>query len=225
MFDSARPANSLISHNPNPIKMDFTSLSDSDRQNLLYLTLILVVLVSGLLSRRDLAFGKILKYLSIWSLIGLVSVALYTYRYEFSDFKNRIIGEIKPAGVQVTKSGELVINLAQDGHFYMDVKVNGVAMRFMIDTGASDIVINLGEAKRIGIDPKKLVFNKPYQTANGVSWGATVRIDKIEVGDAQFNNISASVNNASMGTSLLGMSFLRQFKKYEFYRDKLVLTI
>lgn len=205
--------------------MDFASLNDSDHQNLLYLTLILVVLVSGLLSRRDLSFKKILKYLAAWSSIGLFIIILYSYRYEFSDFKNRIIGEIQPAGVQVTKSGELVITLSQDGHFYMDVKVNGLAMRFMIDTGASDIVINLGEAQRIGIDPKKLVFNKPYQTANGVSWGASVRLDKLEVGDVQFRNISASVNNASMGTSLLGMSFLRQFKKYEFYRDKLVLTI
>jgi len=205
--------------------MDFSSLSSDDWQNFIYSALILMILISGLASRKELAFGKILKYLGIWSAIALVTISLYAYRYEFSGFKNRVLGEINPSAAQVGKSGELIINLSQDGHFYMDVKVNGVAMRFMIDTGASDITISLDEAKRIGINPKTLLFNKPYQTANGTSWGANINLEETEVGNVKFRNVSASVNNAEMGTSLLGMSFLRRFKKYEFYQDKLVLTI
>jgi aspartyl protease family protein len=95
----------------------------------------------------------------------------------------------------------------------------------MIDTGSSDIVINLEAAQKLGIDPKKLTFNKPYQTANGTSWGASVTLEEFQIGNVKFRNIPASVNNADMGTSLLGMSFLRQFRKYEFYRDKLILTL
>ena len=118
-----------------------------------------------------------------------------------------------------------MINLSQDGHFYLNVKINNVPVRFMIDTGASDIVLNLDEAKRVGIDVKKLRFDKTYQTANGKSFGAMVVLDEITVADVIFRKVSASVNSAEMGTSLLGMRFLRQFKKYEFYQDKLVLTI
>jgi aspartyl protease family protein len=182
-------------------------------------------MIGGLASRKDLPFGKILKYLGIWSAIGFIAISLYSYRYEFSGFKNRILGEINPSSAQITESGELIILLSQDGHFYMDVRINGVAMRFMIDTGASDITISLDEAKRIGIDLKKLSFDKPYQTANGTSWGANVNLEEIEVGNVKFKNVSASVNNAEMGTSLLGMSFLRKFRKYEFYQDRLVLRI
>jgi len=204
--------------------MDFGSLNKSDLQNAVYLGLILMVMLAGLFSRSDVSFRKIFKYLAIWSVIGFISVALYAYRHEFTDFKNRILGEINPSSAQITKSGELIISLSRDGHFYLDVMVNGVPMRFMIDTGASDIVLSLEEARRIGINPKKLIFNRPYQTANGMSFGANITLDEIEVGNTKFNNVSASVNNADMGTSLLGMSFLRRFKKYEFYRDRLILT-
>ncbi len=205
--------------------MNFENLQNGDWQNFIYLALILTLLIGGLVSRRDLGLTKILKALAIWSIIGFVAIALYTYRFEFSDFKTRILGEINPTSARVNESGELVINLSQDGHFYLDTKVNGKDLRFMIDTGASDIVISIDEAKRIGINTEKLNFNKAYQTANGTSWGANVVLDKVEVANVKFENVSASVNSADMGISLLGMSFLRQFQKYEFYRDRLVLKI
>ncbi len=205
--------------------MDFNSLNDGDWQNFLYLLLVLVAMAAGLFSRRDFAFSKIIKYLAIWSIFGLFSIGLYAYRFELSNVKNRILGEINPSQARVEKSGEIVINLSQDGHFYINTKINGSAVKFMIDTGASDIMINASEAQKIGIDLKKLRFDRPYQTANGRSWGAEVILDELVVGNIKFRNISASVNNADMGISLLGMSFLRQFKKYEFYQDRLVLVI
>jgi aspartyl protease family protein len=200
-------------------------MQNNDWQNFIYFALILVLLISSVASRRDLDFKKVLKYLAAWAGIGFVVVALYAYRFEFSDFKNRILGEVNPSRAQVKESGELVINLSQDGHFYLNVKINGVPVRFMIDTGASDIVLSLEEAKRVGIDVKKLRFDKTYQTANGKSFGSMVVLDEITVADVIFRKVSASVNSAEMGTSLLGMRFLRQFRKYEFYQDKLVLTI
>ncbi len=203
--------------------MGFSGFQSGDWQNFIYLALILTMLASSIFFRREFKFIKILKYLAIWSALGLAIIVVYSYRYEFSDFKKRILGELNPSVAQVGNSGEMTIDLSQDGHFYLDVKVNGVPMRFMIDTGASDIVIGIDEARKIGVDVGKLTFNKPYQTANGKSWGASVILQKLEVGNATFHNVSASVNNADMGTSLLGMSFLRQFGKYEFYRDRLVL--
>lgn len=200
-------------------------MQESDYQNFIYLALLLVLLVSSLLSRRDLDFKKVLKYLAIWALIGFVVVALYAYRFEFSDFKSRIAGELNPTKARIGKEGALVINLSQDGHFYLDTKINGAPIRFMIDTGASDITLSLADAKKIGINVKNLNFNKVYQTANGKSFGASVMLEEVEVANVKFVKVGASVNNAPMGVSLLGMSFLRQFRKYEFYQDRLELTI
>ncbi len=205
--------------------MSFYNLDQADWHNIIYLALILTVLVLNLLSRGNLDFKKNFKHFSAWLIVALLAVALYSYRYEFSDFKNRILGEINPSSPQISDSGKIIINISQDQHFYIDVMVNKMSMRFMIDTGASDVVIGLQEAAILGIDLKKLLFNKRYQTANGIAWGANIMFDEVMVGNIKFNNISASVNNADMGTPLLGMSFLRRFKKYEFYRDKLILTI
>jgi len=204
--------------------MGFDNLSSSDFQHFVYSVLILLVLISGLASRREMGISKILKYLGIWSAIILVIISAYSYRYEFTDFKDRLLGEINPAQARIGKSGTIIIDSSQDGHFYMNVKINGAPVRFMIDTGASDIVLNYKDAKKIGVNFKKLNFDRRYQTANGTALGATVSLDKIEVGNVEFNNVSASVNQSDMGTSLLGMSFLRKFKRYEFYQDQLILT-
>lgn len=206
-------------------KFMFDNLNNSDWQNFTYSALILVVLVSSLLSRREVSFAKTMKYIAIWAGIALVAVIGYSYRFEFSDLKERVIMALNPTAVRVNKEGQMVINLADDGHFYVDVKINGEPVRFMIDTGASDIVLNVNEAKKVGIDVNRLVFNKRYETANGEAYGASVFLDELEIGGVKFNRLRASVNSANMGISLLGMSFLRQFHKYEFYQDKLVLTL
>jgi aspartyl protease family protein len=175
--------------------------------------------------RRNIPFSKLIKALIAWSLVALVFVALYSYRFEFSALKDRILGEINPSSARVSESGKLVINISQDGHFYLDVTINRTPVRFMIDTGASDIMLNKNDAARIGIKLKELNFTKAYQTANGTSFGASVTLDELELSGIKFHEIGASVNDANMGTSLLGMSFLRKFKRYEFYQDQLLLEM
>ncbi len=205
--------------------MNFSNLTSQDWQHLGYSTLILISLLIGLNSRKALDAGEVLKYLGIWSGIGIILIALYSYRYEFSDFKNRILGEINPSFAQLNEDSQIVINSSQDGHFYIDAKINEIDVRFMVDTGASDIAINLKDAQRIGIDTKNLTYNLHYQTANGISSAAGIKINELEIANIKFKNLSASVNKGEMGSSLLGMSFFRQLKKYEFYQNKLILTI
>lgn len=197
---------------------------DGNWGSLIYLLVLLMFLLFGLGNRKNFPLKTVLKYSSYWLLVLLVFVALYSYRFEFSSFKNRILGELNPSRIQSSK-GQMVINLSKDGHFYVNLEINNQPIKFMIDTGASDIVISINEAKRIGINVDNLNFNKIYQTANGKSFGASINLDKVQFGNATLHNIKASVNNGDMGTSLLGMSFLRLFTKYEFYQDKLILTI
>ncbi len=201
------------------------NLTSSDQQSLFYSVLLLVVLLSGIIFRRQIALSQALKYLAAWTIIAFIGVGLYAYRYEFSGFKNRMLMALNPSAARVEDNGQIVVNLSRDDHFYIDVKINGKSVHFMIDTGASDMVLNAHEAEKVGINLQKLKFDKRYETANGTAYGASVQLQKVEVGGVEFNDISASVNSAEMGVSLLGMSFLRQFKKYEFYQDRLVLTL
>ncbi len=201
------------------------NFSGADWQNFIYLLILLIILVMGNMFRPNLNLKKIAKYFLAWSIVAFIGILLYSYRFEFGDFKSRILGEINPSKARITKEGNIIIKASQDGHFYIDLEINSYPIRFMIDTGASDIVISLKEAKRIGIDELELNFNKVYQTANGKSFGANIILDEIKIDDIKFYKVPASVNQSEMGISLLGMSFLRQFKKYEFYQDQLELTL
>jgi aspartyl protease family protein len=198
------------------------NFQNSDWQNFIYLFLILLVLLSSLIARRDFAFSKLFKALAIWGLIGFVLVLLYSYRFEFADFKNRVLGELNPSKARLEED-KLIVNLSKDGHFYLNVKINNKEVRFMIDTGASDIVLSKNDAKKIAINLDNLNFNRIYQTANGKSFGASIKLDEIEISKVKFFDVNASVNSGEMSVSLMGMDFLRRFKRYEFYQDKLIL--
>lgn len=205
--------------------MNFNNLNSSELQNFVFLVLLLTFLTISLIARKDIKIGKTIKYLGTWLVIALISISIYSYRHQFYDFKDRILGEINPSHARTRNTGTIVINMSQNNHFYMKLRINGKDIKFMIDTGASDVVLNKQDAKLIGINFKKLIFNKRYQTANGISWGANILLERIKVGNVEFNDVQASVNKSNMGTSLLGMSFLRKFKKYEFYQDRLILTL
>ena len=190
----------------------------------IYYVIILIFLVLGTIFRSEVSFFQVIKYLFIWCVLAFIVISFYSYRYDFLDFKNRIMGEINPSKAIQNNQGQVIINMSENGHFYIDVKINKKIIHFLIDTGASDMVINASDAIKIGIDLKKLNFNKPYQTANGRTFAANVILKEVEIGDTKFLDIPASVNSSDMGVSLLGMSFLKRCKKYEFYQNKLILT-
>jgi clan AA aspartic protease (TIGR02281 family) len=113
------------------------------------------------------------------------------------------------------KSVIAVIAVDEDGHFYINVEINLVPIRFMIDTGASDIVIAPRDAEAAGFDVTTLNYSRSYRTANGVVKGAPVKLDSMIVGPMTLRDVPASVNGADMDTSLLGMAFLKQFRRYD----------
>lgn len=190
---------------------------------MIYYVILLIFLLWGFVVGSRFKFVQSLKYIGLWLGIALVFVILYSYRYEFSSLKNRVLGEISPMSARQDGRGRIVINLSRDGHFYVNTKVNGRSIRFLVDTGASDVALSLQDAKIAGVDVRSLNFNRPYSTANGVIMGASTRLSEISLGGIKFYDVEASVNGAKLGVSLLGMSFLKRFSRYEVYRGKLIL--
>lgn len=204
--------------------MNLSDLNSSDWPNFIYISLLLILLISKVLFKSHLKALVLLKQALIWSIIMLVIIIAYSFRFELFNLKNRILAELHPSKVVKINDDQIVISVANDEHFYINLLINGNIVRFMVDTGASDMVLSKNDAKRIGIDINKLYFNKKYQTANGIIFGAGVVLREVAIDDLKFYNISASINDSTMNTSLLGLSFLRKFKRYEFYQDKLILT-
>ncbi|MFM7702004.1 MAG: TIGR02281 family clan AA aspartic protease, partial [Alphaproteobacteria bacterium] len=130
-----------------------------------------------------------------------------------------------PSKAVIKNHEQIIIAISADGHFYINLKVNNKNIRFMIDTGASETVIDKKIAKNIGIDFGNIYYDKIFKTANGQVRGASINIDEIDVSGMKFYNVEASITESDLSVPLLGMSFLKRFYKYEFYREKLILTL
>ena len=164
--------------------MDFISnFQEHETQNIIYSLVLIVFLSMGLIGRKNLKIQTMLKYAILWFLIIMVIVSLYSYRDHFNEFKNRVISEINPSKARKLSENQIIIKAADDHHFYLKTTINDQEIIFMIDTGASDIVMSTDDAKKIGIDIDKINFNKRYQTANGVVFGGSTKIDKIIIAD------------------------------------------
>jgi aspartyl protease family protein len=116
------------------------------------------------------------------------------------------------------------VTLAADsrGHFVTTGVVNGTSLRFLVDTGASSIVLSSADARRIGVN--YLAGTRSFtQTANGTVQVYNVKLDTVRVGDITVNNVDASViEGDKLPIALLGMSFLNRM---EMRRDNSSLTL
>jgi aspartyl protease family protein len=204
--------------------MNFNNIDNSQLPNLVYLSLLLVLLVSSVVFKSHIKASDLLKQVAGWAIIILVILIAYSFRYDIYSIKDRVKAELFPSKIMQVSDRQIAISIANDGHFYADIEINQKPVRFMVDTGASDIVLNLSDAKRVGIDTKNLSSFRQYQTANGSIVSGMAKVDELKLAGIIFNDVTVSVNDSNMGTSLLGMSFLKRFKKYEFYQDRLVLT-
>ncbi len=195
---------------------------------LAYFGILGVVFGSALLG-SGIPLSHSLRNLAIWVVIVLALVTGYQYRYELQDVGHRITAGLIPGSPISTRDGEGLVSVtlakAENGHFEVRGLVNGKTIPFMIDTGASSIVLSANDARRAGIDPDKLTYSTPIMTANGPAKAANITIDSIEIGEIERRNMRAMVTrDGRMDGSLLGMSFLNSLSGFSVRGDRLVLT-
>lgn len=190
---------------------------------LTWLTLIGASVIVGWRGRAGLA----LKQALAWVAIALVLVVAYSYRDDFMGLGRtlgaRVSGELMPTVAVRTAPGVAYVARDLSGHFHADALVNGTHVRFMVDTGASDVALTASDAERLGFDLSKLAYTIPYATANGVILAARVTLDEVSIGGVKVRNVRASVSRTGLERSLLGMSFLTELRGFEFQGNRLVL--
>jgi aspartyl protease family protein len=122
--------------------------------------------------------------------------------------------------------GERAVRIRRrsDGHFIASVSLNGQPVRMLVDTGASTVVLRPADAAKAGIDTEALRYTIAVNTANGTAYAAPVRLRSLAVGPVEIGDVEALV--AKPGTlkeSLLGMSFLRRLRSFDFTGEFLTL--
>lgn len=182
----------------------------------------LVLLGSSFAVRWRTSPGQALRHAAIWVAIAATIGALYSLRHEFKSLGDRMLFELLPHRGQVTEN-QITFRAREHGHFVVEAEIDGTPIRFLVDTGASDVVLSPADARRLGFDLAKLDFTRLYQTANGTGRGAPVRLRQVIIGPIEVTDVRASVNGAPMDTSLLGMSFLGRLSGYKATADTLTL--
>jgi aspartyl protease family protein len=97
-------------------------------------------------------------------------------------------------------------------------------VEFLVDTGASEVVLSTQDARRAGFDPEKLAYLGRASTANGIVQTASVRVDELALGEIRDRNLRVSVTRGEMDKSLLGMTYLQRWSSIEIRNGALVLT-
>lgn len=198
------------------------ALADSENVPHVIYGVILLMVMGSSVFLRSTNLSRTARDGMIW--VGIILLGVLAMSYKDNIMGSRLMGALVPSRPIVEANGSIAIRSGEGGHFFLDAKVNGVVVKFMVDTGATDIVLAPADAERVGYITGDLEYDHHYQTANGIVKGAEVQMESFEVGGLKIQNLPASVNGAPMGESLLGMRFLKLFKQYKVEDGRLILV-
>lgn len=182
-----------------------------------YLGLLGVALAGSMVSANRHQIGKVARYALTWGFLivaGVVMVGLWP------DLRRTVL----PQQSVVTDAGEISIPRGFDGHYYLTLQINGAPIRFVVDTGATDMVLTPQDAARAGLVTADLRYTNRAMTANGMVQTAPVRLDVVEVGPITDRRVPAVVNGSPMQESLLGMTYLNRFDRISIEDGRMVLA-
>lgn len=118
----------------------------------------------------------------------------------------------------------LTIDGGRGGHFKIEARIFGHGIDFIVDTGATLVILRESDAGRIGIHPMPVDYTAVVSTANGKVKAAPATIDRIELGGIRVEDVRALVlPDEILGQNLLGMSFLSKLKRYQVADGRMIL--
>ena len=184
---------------------------------LIYLVLLLTAVGGWFFAENRQSLGKSARMLLAWGLIFFGVIAGYGL---WEDVRR----DVAPRQSVLADGSAIEVPRGPGGHYFLRVDVNGTPVDFIVDTGATDVVLTLEDAERVGLDPANLPFLGSARTANGPVKTAFTTVESMAVGPVRYDRVQVAVNGGEMEESLLGMSFLSRFDKIEISGDGLRLT-
>lgn len=191
-------------------------MDSQDLPRLIYLVLLGAAVVGWYLAENRANLGKSARMAMAWGMIFVGLIAGYGL---WDDIRRDVL----PRQSVVAEDRIIEVPRQGDGHFSLTLHLNGEPITFLVDTGATDMVLSLEDARRAGLDPDNLAFLGTARTANGTVKTAFTTVDDVAIGPVSFDNVRVAVNGGEMRGSLLGMSFLNRFERLEIADNRLRL--
>lgn len=192
-------------------------MSENDIGRLIFLCLLGGALIFSLFASARSNMNKTLQHAVIWALLFLGVIAGIGLWEDVRD-------QIMPRQAVFSEQGRVEVPRSPDGHYYLTLDVNGAPIDFVIDTGATGVVLSQKDAARTGLPMEQLVYLGRAMTANGEVRTAPVRLDVMALGTIVDTNVPAWVNEGDLDRSLLGMDYLQRWERIEITQGELILS-
>jgi aspartyl protease family protein len=188
--------------------------------NLIYLAGVLVLVASSFAARRvPLSSG--LKMAAAWVLLFGAAFAIFALADDFKALGRRLLAAAGGDSVPVESGGTVRVKMAEDGHFWIDGKLNGKDATFLVDSGATMTSLSVATAKDSGVEYGGLATK--IDTANGLGEAQRGTVAKLEVGSIVRNDLPVHVSAGFGETNVLGMNFLSSLSGWGVEGNWLVL--
>ncbi len=174
-----------------------------------YIMLALAIVVSALLTRRE-PIAKLAKMALAWVAIFGAGFVIFTFRDDLGMVGDRLKSEV--TGDPITAQGEVRVPMAIDGHFWVEVDVNGMPVNFLVDSGATMTTLGrpTAEAAGIAINPRR---DQMVRTGNGVVRVSRGRADSLRLGPIERNDMAVHVTDQA-DLNVIGMNFLSSLDRW-----------
>lgn len=175
----------------------------------LYILMATMLVLGGLMARRE-PFAKIATMALAWIAIFAGGFVLFTFRDDLGMVAQRLRAEATGAPVE---QGETIrIPMAIDGHFWVEGRVNGEPVKFLVDSGATMTTIGSDTAARarVALTPGR---DQLVRTGNGMVRVASGRADELAIGPIERDGMRLHVAQGE-NLNVLGMNFLSSLERW-----------
>jgi aspartyl protease family protein len=174
-----------------------------------YILMAVMLVLGSLMARREPA-AKMLTMALAWIAIFAAGFVLFTFRDDFGWVAQRLRAEA--TGEPVRQGREIRIPMAIDGHFWVDGQLNGMRVKFLVDSGATMTTIGRDTAIRTGIEVSATP-DQVVRTGNGLIRVSSGRARSLEVGSIARRDVGVHVADND-DLNVLGMNFLSSLQRW-----------
>jgi aspartyl protease family protein len=170
--------------------------------------IVMLLLVGSALFSQRMRASEFFRNLFIWAGIFLVVYGIALFRNDIRVVWDRARADFAGEADQRSSGSAMLIQMADDGHFWVAARVNGRDVRFLIDSGASATVFGRGEAARLGVVSDVGSFPVALETANGTLMADRATVNEMAVGTIVSRDVPVLISQRDDPTNVLGMSWL-----------------
>ena len=174
-----------------------------------YILMAMMLVLGALMARRE-PVAKLATLVLLWIVIFAAGFVLFTFRDNLGWVVQRLRAEA--VGYPVQEGRETRIPMAIDGHFWVNARVNGHDVKFLVDSGATTTTVDRQTAETAGVDisPRRDLL---VRTGNGVIRVASGRANELSVGTVTRRDVGVEIADND-DLNVLGMNYLSTLSRW-----------